>query len=291
MTPGRLQVGHPLLGPLPQLVDVAELDRLGGAGLGAGRRLVVEQPVVAEGALLGDARVLDRRNVLVLALLPDPAVDDAEGAAGHAVAAPVADVVLHHHGAELGAEQRTGRADVQTPGVRAVLADVRRHQPAELAPLPGVRGGAGQVERRHPQVHGGRSLSLSKGPFDDLRTQDALRHPDGDPGVLGAERLALLDELDVAPGVRAQGAGVVVGAAEQLVDPVLRDPVPLLAGHLAGLAADADRGVGEEPLARRRLRPAGAGRRSGRAGRGEGLVRAPGARRRADPAPAWRRDS
>src|SRR3712207_8124919 len=48
----------------------------------------------------------------------------AVGAGRHAVAAAVADVALHHHGAELGAEQRPGRADVQAAGVRAVLADV-----------------------------------------------------------------------------------------------------------------------------------------------------------------------
>src|SRR3712207_9063145 len=66
----------------------------------------------------------------------------AVGAGRHAVAAAVADVALHHHGAELGAEQRAGRADVQAAGVRAVLADVGGHQPADLlvgAALPGLR--------------------------------------------------------------------------------------------------------------------------------------------------------
>ena len=58
---GRLQVGHPLLGALAELVDVTELDRLRRAGLGAGGRLVVEQAVVAERALLGHAVVLDLR--------------------------------------------------------------------------------------------------------------------------------------------------------------------------------------------------------------------------------------
>ena len=59
-------------------------------------------------------------------------------------------------------------------------------------------------------------------------------------------------------------AGVVVGRAEH-VEAVRGDVVPLLAGHLAGLAADADAGVGEEPLARRRVVVAGVGRRVQRA--------------------------
>jgi hypothetical protein len=61
--PCRLQGGDALLGSFPELVDVAELDRLRRTGLGAGRRLVVEQPVVAERALLGHARVLGGRLV------------------------------------------------------------------------------------------------------------------------------------------------------------------------------------------------------------------------------------
>src|SRR3712207_7051329 len=49
------------------------------------------------------------------------------------------DVLLHHHGAELGAEQRPGGAHVEAPGVGAVLADVGHHQPAQVATVP--RGG------------------------------------------------------------------------------------------------------------------------------------------------------
>src|SRR5699024_7027582 len=60
----------------------------------------------------------------------------------------------------------------------------------------------------------------------------------------------LFDERHVPPGVRAERARVVVGGAEQFEVPVGGDVVPLLAGDLAGLAADADGGVGEEALAR-----------------------------------------
>ena len=148
--------------------------------------------------------------VLVVAGAP---LDHPERAGRHAVAAAVADVVLHDDGAELGAEQRPGRAHVQAAGVRAVLAHVRGHQPAEVA--------------------------VGRG---------------------------LLDERDVPPGRGAERAGVVVGRAEQ-VEPVVGDAVPFLARDLARLAADADRRVGEEPLARsgvaptrRAPRPAGRGR-------------------------------
>src|SRR5699024_3656607 len=71
-------------------------------------------------------------------------------------------------------------------------------------------------------------------------------------------------EGDVPPGVGAQLPGVVVARAEDLQVAVDRVAVPLLARHLAGLAADADRGVGEEALARMGAVPAGIGRGTGR---------------------------
>ena len=66
----------------------------------------------------------------------------------------------------------------------------------------------------------------------------------------------LLDEGNMAPGAGTETTGVVVRHAEHL-QPVLGDAVPLLAGDLARLAADADRAVGEEPLAGRWLSPPG----------------------------------
>ena len=67
-----------------------------------------------------------------------PLVDHAEGARRHAVAAAVADVLLHDDRAELRAEQSSGRADVEARSVRAVLADVRLHQPAQPRPAVSV---------------------------------------------------------------------------------------------------------------------------------------------------------
>src|SRR5256885_4641196 len=82
--------------------------------------------------------------------------------------------------------------------------------------------------------------------------------------VFDTQRLALLDEGDVAPGVRAELGGVVVGLTGP-GEAVLRDEVPLLAGDLARLAADADRRVREEPHAGLLLGPVPlrAGRRRG----------------------------
>ena len=161
------------------------------------------QPVVAQRALLGAPVAL-------------PPLDHPVRAGGDAVAAAVADVLLHDDRSELGAEERSRRADVQAARVRAVLADVRRHEPAQavgaVVPLAVVLGGL-----RHAQVH---------------------RHP-------------LLDERDVPPRVGAEVAGVVVRHAQQVQVVGRGHAVPLLARHLARLAADAHRGVGEEADARR----------------------------------------
>src|SRR5206468_758207 len=118
--PARLaQVGHPARGPLAQLVQRPELDGIGRAGLGAGGFHAVAEPVVGQRALPDPA-------------VPGPLVDHAVRAGRDAVAAAVADVLLHYHRAELGPEQRAGRADVQAGGVGAVLAHVGGHQPAQL---------------------------------------------------------------------------------------------------------------------------------------------------------------
>ena len=68
----------------------------------------------------------------------------------------------------------------------------------------------------------------------------------------------LLDEGHVPPAVGPEGQRVVIGLAAEAVG-IGGNVVPLLAGHLAGLAADADRGVGEEALAGLGLRAVGGG--------------------------------
>src|SRR5690606_11558984 len=192
----RPQIGHPLLRPVHQILDQPELDRVSRARLGAGRLQTVAQPIVAERALVGLV-VTDAR----------PAVaqvkgDDAEGASRHAVATAVADILLHDHGVELGADDRPGRAGLHAPGVDAVLADVAHHQPVGL-------------ERAHRR---------------------------GAPPLAVADAL---DEGDMPPGRATEVARVVVAVASE-PELVHRQLVPLLAGDLAGLAADAQRRVGQE---------------------------------------------
>ena len=115
--PGLLEAIQPPLGPLAQVGQIAELDRIGGARVRAGGLHIVLEAVVAERALPGAAVVL-------------APLDHAERTRRHAVAATVAYVLLDHDRAELGAEQRAGRAYLQAGGVGAVLADVGGHQPS-----------------------------------------------------------------------------------------------------------------------------------------------------------------
>ena len=58
------------------------------------------------------------------------ASNDAEGASYHAVAAAIADILLHVDRVELGANNRAGRAGFLAGSVGAMLAHVAVHQPA-----------------------------------------------------------------------------------------------------------------------------------------------------------------
>src|SRR5207302_7565310 len=73
-----------------------------------------------------------RERGVVLGARQVPLVEHAERAGGDAVAATVADVLLHDDRAELGAEQRARRAHVEAGGVRAVLADRSEEHTSEL---------------------------------------------------------------------------------------------------------------------------------------------------------------
>src|SRR5207247_136434 len=67
--------------------------------------------------------------------------------------------------------------------------------------------------------------------------------------VCSSDLVELLDELDVPPVDAVEFSRVVVAVAAHLPDAAVlgRELVPVLAGDFARLAADADRGVGEEP--------------------------------------------
>src|SRR5690606_22720109 len=185
-------------GALAQLVQRPELDGLGGARLGACGGEPRLLSVVAE-------RALERAAAAGQPLWPP--VDHAERAAYDAVAAPVADVVLHVHRARLRSDDRARGARLETTRRLAMLAHVGREQPAE-----GV-----------------------------LRLRLA-RHR---PRDLGAEALLLLEELHVPPRRGAERVAVIVGAGLP-IDAIGRDAIPFLTGDLARLAPDADRGIGEE---------------------------------------------
>ena len=171
----RMQLLDTQRRPLPQLVQRAELDRVRRARFRTRRLQAVVQPVVAHRAL--------PRPAVTLAPFDHPV-----RAARHAIAAPIANVLLHNDCAELGAEQRARRAHVQTPRVRAVLAHVGAHQPPEIRSCLGARRIAWARKSRHPQI-------------------DWFRR-------------WLLDERHMPPRVRAQLARVVERHPQQ-VEPVV----------------------------------------------------------------------
>src|SRR2546430_8102503 len=114
-----LELGDPFLGAGPQLGNRPELDRVGGAGLGARRLEPYLQPVVAQRALLGCAgHRID--------------VDHAERAGGDTRPAAVADVGLDYHRVELGTDDGAGGTHLQAARLNAVLAHVAHHQPAAV---------------------------------------------------------------------------------------------------------------------------------------------------------------
>src|SRR5689334_7169499 len=101
-----------------QLVDVAELNRFGGARFRAGRSHVFAKPVVTQRAL------------------PRPAVffatvDHAKRAVHNAIAGTVAHVGLHIYGIEFCADDGARRTTLQASGARAVLPNIRKKQPGE----------------------------------------------------------------------------------------------------------------------------------------------------------------
>src|SRR5437868_2631804 len=109
-----MQRFHALAGPLFQFFDFAKFNRVCGASLCARRLESVFLPVVAQGAL-------PRSSIFMIA------VNDAEGTARNAVAAAVANVLLHVHRAKLGAHDGAGWTVLEAPGASTMLANVRGH--------------------------------------------------------------------------------------------------------------------------------------------------------------------
>ncbi len=106
----------------PQIIEPSKDNRFSRTDLCASRNESAFLSIVTKGALECAASVGQRLR---------PAIDHAEGAGNHAVTAAIADIVLHKHRTDLGADNRTGRTCFETAGFFTVLANVREKNPAE----------------------------------------------------------------------------------------------------------------------------------------------------------------
>src|SRR6185503_12664713 len=185
---------------------------LGRAGLGAGRRLADLLTVVAERALAGHAAVvLDRGLVCVASRFAQ--VRDRE-------LALVVDRI----------DQIDHAERARDDAVAAAVADVRLHVDIAELVLHDRAGRTGLL------AAGVRAVLAHVAHHQPLLDDRARR---------GRFDRDLLDECDVPPGRARELRGVVVRVARER-EAVRRQLVPLLARYLAGLAPDAERGVGEE---------------------------------------------
>ena len=147
-----------------------------------------------------------------------PAIDHAEWTRHNAIAAAVADIVLHQHRTNFSAHDRSGRTRLKATGFLAMLADVGQENPSEW--IVRLRQGYGGHVR--------------------LRLRKAHR-----TGNLISFLSILLEEHDVAPGRCAEVTGVVVRISGPR-ESVIRHLVPFFARDLASFAADANTRVGEK---------------------------------------------
>src|SRR3954462_3751437 len=106
-------------GTFLELANLTELDGVRWASLGTGRFQATLEPIVAKRALVRLA-------------VQQADIDDTERTNRNAVSAAVADVLLHNHRVEFGANASAARARLQTGCVVAVFADVAHHQPPAL---------------------------------------------------------------------------------------------------------------------------------------------------------------
>jgi hypothetical protein len=118
--PTGAQRDHALLGPAAKALEVTNDDRVGRAGLGAGRLQRLSEPIHTEGTL-------------VRAAVAFRASHHAERTGGHAVATAVADVIPHQYRPVVGLHDGPGRAGLETPGDLAVFADIGQEEPSPLA--------------------------------------------------------------------------------------------------------------------------------------------------------------
>src|SRR5262249_25183101 len=157
-------------------------------------------------------------------------------------AAAVADVRLYVDISKLITDDRARGAGVQAASMGTLLADVAHHQPAVLAEKATgrCRCGAVHLEDRLRNGTGTRSETVPVCPRPAIVPIPAATD--------------LLDEADMAPGRCAECHRVVVAHAAEAVA-IGGQLVPLLAGNLTRLAANAERRVGEEAVGHAALLP------------------------------------
>src|SRR5699024_1210221 len=232
-----------------------ELDRVSRTSLGTRWFLPHLQTVVAHGAILSHAKILNRHgfawNVVrplrtqllellkhvntsmiryflcfhVIGFQGDTAVlaafNNTKWTTSYARTAAIAHIILDHDGAELSAEQRTRWAHIQTSGIGAVLAHIGRHQPPES-----IRVWRSGVYRR------GSVFLLTD--FGHAQRDQLGAFLTG----FGNTLIILLNKRHVPPRVCAQGPSVVIGITRQVIA-LNRVAVPFLTGNLTGFTADA----------------------------------------------------
>src|SRR6476646_11589368 len=103
-----------------QIIEASEDNRFGWTNLRASRCEAALLSIVAEGALECAAGVGQRRG---------STIDHAEWTRDDAIAAAIADVVLHQHRTDLGPNNRPCRARFETAGFFAMFTNIRQEHP------------------------------------------------------------------------------------------------------------------------------------------------------------------
>src|SRR3954447_25872709 len=122
-----MQLFDSLLRMLAQLIEFAKVDGFGRTRLGAGRKEILLQTVIAERTLPSAAILFST-------------VNDPKRAVHDAIPAAVADIRLYVHGFEFGSDDRASGTTFETTCPCAMFTNVRREQPGEGALLVGMQG-------------------------------------------------------------------------------------------------------------------------------------------------------
>src|SRR6266480_4514118 len=193
-----------------QIIEASEDNRFGWTNFCTRRHEATLLSIITKSAFERATRIRQRRR---------PAINHPKRTRHYAVAAAIADIVLHEHGPDFSAHDRSSGTCFKASRLLAMLANVRQKYPTK-----GIfrlrRGYGGQVRLRIGwQTHRSRNL---------------------------VSFLAiLLEKHDMSPCQRADVAGVVVRISRPR-EAVIRNLVPFLASDFASLTTDANRGIREE---------------------------------------------